>query len=286
MIFGRSNPHVGTSDIIWFDGNNWYSLRATGDVTGEGAAYNYGEYVTAVFVQDVGGGRGWLWYNEGYGISRTEWPTWTEDTIDDGSVEYEQHTQVTTPWFSLGEQTKEILINKIGMVSKNLTAAIHVDIHYRVDDDAGWTVLGVLGLNDSPYGELDFPAATTARRIQFKIMPDVGGVGSHVPPIVEQLDLFYQTLPEPTRTHQLMISCEADHSMREAGVDERTAGQIMADLRALVGNAGFVYLDPLGGAHTCRVTAITGQTMDLLTGQGPESVGVTAQAIVSLLEVC
>ena len=67
-------------------------------------------------------------------------------------------------------------------------------------------------------------------------------------------------------------------------MDERTAGEILADLRALMDSAGFTYLDPLGGSHTVRATALTGQTMDLLTGPGPESVGVSAQVILNLLE--
>ena len=284
VMFARSSPHLDTAELIWFDGDNWYPIRQAGDWGEDGATITYGEYITAVCLQDIGGGRGLLWFNEGFKMCRVLWPTWTEDTWDAGSVEYEMNGQITTPWFSLEEKTKEFLLCKVGVVTENLASDVLVGIAYRIDDDTSWTALGALGSGDSPYEELDFSAQVSCRRVQFRITLQLDTDGE-IPAIVEQMDLFYQTLPEPTRTHQLMIDASSSQELREGGVDERSAAEVMADLRALVGNTGFTYIDPLGASHTVRVTALTGQLQDLVTEPGTVGAGQVEQAIVNLLEL-
>ena len=280
ILFCRSDPHTGQSDLIWYDGRNWHSLWATAD----GISELYGEYITAACVQDLGGGRGRIWWTRGMDTMRAVWPTWTNNLTQDEDITYEPSGYVITPWFSLPQQSKSMLLCKVGLVSKEMTGLLFspdVEISYKLDDDASWTTLATL--DTSPYEEADFPSGTTARRVQLRLELDAGS--SDETPIVEQIDLLYQVLPEQSKTHQLIISCQADLALREAGVDERTAGEIVTDLKALVGNTGFTYTDLLGADHTVRMTAITIQPTTTITGPGPEAVGVEMQAIVNLLEV-
>lgn len=285
ILFARSNPHQHTSDLIWYDGRNWYSLRSVGDLASDGGPRNVGEYLTACFVQDAGGGRGWMWFNEGFGIAQTEWPTWTDNTADDDTVEYEDRAQAVTPWFSLAEN-REILLVKVGLTSYGLAPPIsfqRAEVHYRLAGQSSWTELG--DFETSPYQEISFPAGTKSHRIQFKLEFDCYQQTVTISPMIEQLDLFYQTIPEKSTTHQLILSCAGNADMRTGGTDERTAGETLADLRALLGISSFTYKDPEGVSHTVRVTALTGQLMNFHTGPGPEGAGTEYQVILNLLEV-
>ncbi len=281
ILFARTNPHTDTSEMIWYDGRNWFSLAAVGKCTEDGGPYTLAEYVTAVFVQDAGGGRGWMWFTEGIGISRTEWPTWTNDTADDPTVEYERYGQFTTPWFSLAQQSKKFLTVKIGLISEQLGSGRAVKVYYRIVRGSAWTLIGTA--TASPYEELS--VTNTTRQVQFKIVLDSGYTSATASPLLEQIDLFYQTLPELTKTYQLVIQCASDQALRTGGVDERTAAQILADLRVIMGTNNIPYVDPEGVSHTVRVTAMTVQCMNLHTGPGPIEAGTEYQAILNLLEV-
>lgn len=286
LLLARSNPHTEMSDIIWWDGRNWHALRAAEATDSWGNPVCLAEYITAVCIQDAGGGRGWMWYNEGNGIGRTEWPNWTQNTAEDPTVEYEADGLVTTPWFSLPNPTQEMLLAKVGMLSRQLRAPpltySYVYLYYRPDEEQDWTYIGDI-FDLSPYQEIEFSTPLSCRRVQFKLVLLTGDSG--YTPIIEQMDLFYQTLPEQNKTHQLIISCAGDQALRTAGVDERTAGEVLDDLRTLVGDPGFTYTDLLGVDHTVRVTAFTGQAMNLHTGPGPEAMGTEYQVILNLLEV-
>lgn len=285
ILFARSHPHQQTSDLLWYDGRNWYSMRASGAVNAYGEPDTLAEYITACFMQDAGGGRGWLWWNEGFGICCTEWPTWTDDLLDDDTVEFATIGATTTAWFALAEQTREILLCKVGLVSKNLSSlggnTKTVKVWYRADNQVAWTLWATF--NASPYAESELTTPEPCRRFQLRVTLATESVS--VTPVVEQIDVFYQTVPKHTKTHQLMISCGADQRLREGGIDERAASEIVQDLRDLLDKTKFTYLDPVGGSHTVRVSAATFQTVNLRTEPGPGGMAVEMQAIVNLLEL-
>ncbi len=285
IVFARSNPHTETSDLLWYDGRNWFSLWASGETDTDGGPDESGEYVTAVFVQDLGGGRGRMWWNRGFAIDWCEWPTWTKATYDDGTVEYNRYGQVTTPWFSLGQHTKEMLLYKVGVVSRNLSGTVTVDVSYRLDDDASWTALGTC--DTSPYEELEFAAGTTARRVQFKLELDNANSTSNTSATVEQMDLLYQPLSEQSKTHQLILQV-ADLVERKNGTPDRTrtAGDLEVALTGLADDpTAFTYEDVWGVQHTVRAMAVTVQPMRLIEKTGPLGYRLEGQALVSLLEV-
>ncbi len=286
IVFVRANPYIETSELIWWDGRGWHSLRAAQSTDSYGNPVCLAEYITAVAVQDAGGGRGWMWYNEGTGIARTEWPNWTDNTADDTSVEYEIDGAAITPWFSLPSPSQEMLLAKVGILSRQLRKPpltySYVYLYYRTDTQNDWTYIGTI-FDTSPYQEVSFSTPISCRRAQFKLVLLTGD--PTYTPIIEQMDIFYQTLPDPSRTHQLIISCAGDQARRVGGLDKRTAGETLQDLRDLVGETSLAYTDLLGSTHVVRVTAMTAQYMNLLTGPGPEGIGVDVQVILNLLEV-
>ena len=177
------------------------------------------------------------------------------------------------------------MLCKLGCVTKNLDTVTLIGIDYRLDDDTSWTAGGALGSGDSPYEEIAFSAGVSCRRVQFRIKLQGEETGTDNPPIIEQMDLFYQTLPEVVKTHQLILDAGGNSELKEAGLDERSGGEIMEALRGLVGDTSFTYLDPVGASHTVRVTALTAQVGNLITGPGPAAVESRGQVIVNLLEL-
>lgn len=273
MMFAYSHPHGNPSTFKWYDGRNWHPF-------GPPTMY-LAEYILALHLQDIGGGRGRLWFGCGMNIAYMEWPTWTNDRYQDESSDYDQTYSglVVLPAFSL-KNGEEIALVGVQAHTRNTGGAGGglFGVGYYLDGGS-WTNLGTI--DASPIDTLYFPANTKGREIQLQITITVSGTNDT--PIMEQIDLLYQKMPEVIPSHQLIIRAGHKADLDTGGIDWRPASDVLDALRAHVdGQTSVTYIDPTGGSHTVRATALTVQYMRQI--EDP-SARYEAYGILSLLEV-
>ncbi|HUW09222.1 MAG TPA: hypothetical protein VM537_05795, partial [Anaerolineae bacterium] len=250
MIVAMSSPFEGDgAAMLWsYDGRSWHPLIRS--------QYE-AETTLAVFVESLGEGRGRLLYGDGFTLGYTYWPTWTDDLSLDSRSLYITNAaddpEIVLPEFD--DDRPDMLKNfyQVRARTWNLTTGGTLDVWYRIDDGS-WALLGTLAT--SPANSLDFPANTTGYKIQFKVeWEDLDDASE--PMRLDSLDLLFQPLPDTITQHQIAITAASNIEKHNNTIDQRSAGEIAAELRALLEETGaFTYVDPLGVSHTCRAMSV------------------------------
>jgi len=302
LYVAYAHPHLETSDMWHYDGRNWHQLGPVGvrpNLTGPTEYRHYlGEYCLAVYLQDLGGGRGRLWYGQGMNIGYWNWATWTNDRSQDPAVDYhfnsqnpnqDNHCFIVLPRFSLPEKHVVMHLRRLGVTAYGLDSDHWVWVWDRRDGATAWTSTGIF--DASPYDEFGFYSNETCREIQFRLdIANGSDPYDSKSQVIVQLDLMYQPIIKPYTTHQVIVAVADYLTLQAGGSDSRTAKQILAELEALADGSGlgtgttFTYIDPAGNSRTVKVTGLSTQHLaQLEQSGGPRP--TTAYAILSMLEM-
>lgn len=188
-----------------------------------------------------------LWLSRQGNISYIKLGTSLDNPLQDSTAVYQATGTDYYPAHDAGSPAVDKHFLELRVNTDNLSQVVgrYITWHYRLDDTAAWTRLGVT--NQSPTQVLKFDQANdvVGRRIALKAEWTRGSVTTATPNIrnVEVLAVEY---PSNRKVITANLLCSDKLKLR-SGMDSRSAADIVTDLEALVTARKKVEMvDPLG----------------------------------------
>ena len=138
MTFAYSSPHLHAAELWWYDAANWHPMGPLAERVGSGLNYlEEGEYCLSSYLEDLGGGRGRLWYGYGWNIGYMNVPVWTKNRLQDEDADYFDGygCWIYTPDFVVDEGRAEVDYVGLGLklINAGAGAGGSVYVFYRMD---------------------------------------------------------------------------------------------------------------------------------------------------------
>lgn len=143
-----------------------------------------------------------------------------------GDDEFEETGEIVTPRFDAAMLGNWKLASHVTAFMENATATEYVTIEYRVDDDAGWTLLGTVNSEAKTYlpfvvdATTGFSSGLQFNWIQFRVKMFRGSDATRTP-IIKSLVFSYIKIPQNSRAWQFVVAFPSDEWLGRAGNEIR-----------------------------------------------------------------
>lgn len=282
MALAFSSPFLQRSAVWWYDKRGFHPQMSD--------YWFVGEYVEAVFVESLGGGKGRLWYGRGFDICYVNWPTWTADRSADGDADFYVGGGSVAPWalavlprFDDGRPTmrKDFHRLEVHLDNSGITAGGIVYITVYIDG----TLFDVGPADLAPIHRLLLPDGTTGSEITINVF--LIPYDSTQTMKVKEIVLEFQPLPETLMQYQVWIRAARNQKLHQGGVDPRAAGEIWAALLALLEeDEPWTFTDELEVEHTVRAVGVSKQDTRLVKRPAATSgLDLESYVLVTMIEV-
>lgn len=143
-----------------------------------------------------------------------------------GDDEFEETGEIVTPRFDAAMLGNWKLASHVTAFMENATATEYVTIEYRVDDDAGWKLLGTVNSESKTYlpfvvdATTGFSSGLQFNWIQFRVKMFRGSDATQTP-IIKSLVFSYIKIPQNSRAWQFVVAFPNDEWLGRDGNEIR-----------------------------------------------------------------
>lgn len=144
--------------------------------------------------------------------------------------------------------------HSVTLRTQSLTANVKIEVSYQIDESGTWTSLGTFVT--SPVEEIDFPATTTGKIIQFRF--DFITNSATLSPILDTFILRYLLRPDTIWAYQMTLYLADDQVTLNGDVERTYTAHQKYDalISARDSVSPMTMEDPMGDSHTVYVSSV------------------------------